>query len=166
MTASLYQIGSGSAMRRAPDDEDVRHALGGIELHVVPRPAAGVARAVEQVLDNKRRVWSDAEVGDRHLDPAVLHAVRIGVGHDEHVVTAAGLAEPQQRGVVGPVEAQRLVLLQRRMDAADVVDARDQLLEIARLIDRKSTRLNSSHGYISYAVFCLKKKTKRSSYRT
>src|SRR2546429_6903028 len=27
-----------------------------------------------------------------------------------------------------------------------------------RLQDRKSTRLNSSHGYISYAVFCLKKK--------
>src|SRR5256884_7233386 len=26
------------------------------------------------------------------------------------------------------------------------------------LTDRKSTRLNSSHGYISYAVFCLKKK--------
>src|SRR5256884_5592419 len=26
------------------------------------------------------------------------------------------------------------------------------------LRDRKSTRLNSSHGYISYAVFCLKKK--------
>src|SRR3989449_1256245 len=30
-------------------------------------------------------------------------------------------------------------------------------------LDRKSTRLNSSHGYISYAVFCLKKKKK---YRT
>src|SRR5712675_1611122 len=28
-----------------------------------------------------------------------------------------------------------------------------------RTRDRKSTRLNSSHGYISYAVFCLKKKT-------
>src|SRR2546422_7954333 len=28
-------------------------------------------------------------------------------------------------------------------------------------VDRKSTRLNSSHGYISYAVFCLKKKKKR-----
>src|SRR2546429_2121338 len=26
--------------------------------------------------------------------------------------------------------------------------------------DRKSTRLNSSHGYISYAVFCLKKKNR------
>src|SRR5687768_17917748 len=29
---------------------------------------------------------------------------------------------------------------------------------LANPIDRKSTRLNSSHGYISYAVFCLKKK--------
>src|SRR5687768_18248015 len=28
----------------------------------------------------------------------------------------------------------------------------------ADFVDRKSTRLNSSHGYISYAVFCLKKK--------
>src|SRR2546422_8246695 len=31
----------------------------------------------------------------------------------------------------------------------------------ARDRDRKSTRLNSSHGYISYAVFCLKKKKKK-----
>src|SRR2546422_6801054 len=30
----------------------------------------------------------------------------------------------------------------------------------ASATDRKSTRLNSSHGYISYAVFCLKKKKK------
>src|SRR2546422_5640609 len=29
--------------------------------------------------------------------------------------------------------------------------------------DRKSTRLNSSHGYISYAVFCLKKKKRNKS---
>src|SRR2546422_7132447 len=32
--------------------------------------------------------------------------------------------------------------------------------------DRKSTRLNSSHGYISYAVFCLKKKKKKDIYIT
>src|SRR2546422_6131207 len=32
--------------------------------------------------------------------------------------------------------------------------------------DRKSTRLNSSHGYISYAVFCLKKKTPYKTWRT
>src|SRR3989449_7757013 len=31
-------------------------------------------------------------------------------------------------------------------------------LSVYRERDRKSTRLNSSHGYISYAVFCLKKK--------
>src|SRR2546422_7245945 len=31
--------------------------------------------------------------------------------------------------------------------------------------DRKSTRLNSSHGYISYAVFCLKKKKKNQEQR-
>src|SRR6266550_8412981 len=34
-------------------------------------------------------------------------------------------------------------------------------LEAVPVIDRKSTRLNSSHGYISYAVFCLKKKTEK-----
>src|SRR5687768_18606918 len=32
--------------------------------------------------------------------------------------------------------------------------------------DRKSTRLNSSHGYISYAVFCLKKKKKAQKPKT
>src|SRR2546429_3539631 len=32
--------------------------------------------------------------------------------------------------------------------------------------DRKSTRLNSSHGYISYAVFCLKKKKKNNNHVT
>src|SRR3989449_2458187 len=33
--------------------------------------------------------------------------------------------------------------------------------ELRDAADRKSTRLNSSHGYISYAVFCLKKKKKK-----
>src|SRR2546422_5407503 len=37
---------------------------------------------------------------------------------------------------------------------------RYQYLRVIDRIDRKSTRLNSSHGYISYAVFCLKKKKK------
>src|SRR5688572_32109672 len=32
-------------------------------------------------------------------------------------------------------------------------------------VDRKSTRLNSSHSQISYAVFCLKKKKKKSNYK-
>src|SRR5687768_18188736 len=33
-----------------------------------------------------------------------------------------------------------------------------QYRDMPTITDRKSTRLNSSHGYISYAVFCLKKK--------
>src|SRR5687768_18349635 len=36
----------------------------------------------------------------------------------------------------------------------------DPVLDHRTVRDRKSTRLNSSHGYISYAVFCLKKKKK------
>src|SRR5258708_22848663 len=39
-------------------------------------------------------------------------------------------------------------------------DARRWLEKVANLLDRKSTRLNSSHQIISYAVFCLKKKKK------
>src|SRR2546429_6709722 len=37
-------------------------------------------------------------------------------------------------------------------------DVREGLTAVVSVRDRKSTRLNSSHGYISYAVFCLKKK--------
>src|SRR2546429_7338849 len=40
-----------------------------------------------------------------------------------------------------------------------VVEPSDGWMQLG---DRKSTRLNSSHGYISYAVFCLKKKKKLS----
>src|SRR5438105_11956228 len=39
-------------------------------------------------------------------------------------------------------------------------------LAAARLADRKSTRLNSSHEWISYAVFCLKKKKTKDRYRS
>src|SRR5438309_9283244 len=42
------------------------------------------------------------------------------------------------------------------------------LLQLARaylVLDRKSTRLNSSHSSISYAVFCLKKKKKKNKYK-
>src|SRR3989449_5839090 len=45
--------------------------------------------------------------------------------------------------------------------AAQLVQCAQVLGQVSRGridVDRKSTRLNSSHGYISYAVFCLKKK--------
>src|SRR5436305_3867630 len=51
----------------------------------------------------------------------------------------------------------------RRFDRAREIRIDWRCLRLARTSgrDRKSTRLNSSHVRISYAVFCLKKKTKR-----
>src|SRR5687768_17680181 len=46
----------------------------------------------------------------------------------------------------------------RRQAQGREARAQEEPQEVARRRDRKSTRLNSSHGYISYAVFCLKKK--------
>src|SRR5207302_2872103 len=51
---------------------------------------------------------------------------------------------------------------QSQMQAAELEDqVREQVLPGPSLPDRKSTRLNSSHVKISYAVFCLKKKKKK-----
>src|SRR5690606_40826449 len=45
--------------------------------------------------------------------------------------------------------------------APDAETVAEVEVDSARWVDRKSTRLNSSHVKISYAVFCLKKETKR-----
>src|SRR3712207_8594434 len=47
-----------------------------------------------------------------------------------------------------------------RLEREDDVARRDDDLAVHAVVDRKSTRLNSSHANISYAVFCLKKKNK------
>src|SRR3712207_6914696 len=56
-------------------------------------------------------------------------------------------------------------VLQGRIDIEQIGVARigvdDQFVNLAQ--DRKSTRLNSSHANISYAVFCLKKKNSNTS---
>src|SRR5256884_2094249 len=46
------------------------------------------------------------------------------------------------------------------VDVVQHMSARHEQVQRPIVVDRKSTRLNSSHGYISYAVFCLKKKNK------
>src|SRR2546422_7850746 len=46
-------------------------------------------------------------------------------------------------------------------DRLRVLDSLISAEGLEQFLDRKSTRLNSSHGYISYAVFCLKKKKHR-----
>src|SRR5688572_31468032 len=66
--------------------------------------------------------------------------------HDRHRARRSAEPEPVRVDVRhGGAEAR-----DRRQDEGD-----------ARQVDRKSTRLNSSHSQISYAVFCLKKKKKK-----
>src|SRR3989449_3561992 len=57
--------------------------------------------------------------------------------------------------------------LPRRLKVVRIEPGRVKV-RLERLVrrDRKSTRLNSSHGYISYAVFCLKKKKNKRAVRT
>src|SRR2546422_6746311 len=66
------------------------------------------------------------------------------------------------------IEGERIAWVGRRSEARDLHSAfripqsAIDVVEVTGVLfpDRKSTRLNSSHGYISYAVFCLKKKNK------
>src|SRR2546429_3246674 len=58
------------------------------------------------------------------------------------VSAARGVPRPAEPRAPAAVRAAGVVVLQRARRGR---------------LDRKSTRLNSSHGYISYAVFCLKK---------
>src|SRR2546426_4097619 len=53
-----------------------------------------------------------------------------------------------------------------RFQQADYSRLVDLLNDSARRSDRKSTRLNSSHLVISYAVFCLKKKKKKKTHNS
>src|SRR5205085_7389895 len=70
---------------------------------------------------------------------------------------AEGLEEGLEKGLEKGLEVGRQETLQRELQRQ-----REALLDVirARFPDRKSTRLNSSHSQISYAVFCLKKKIK------
>src|SRR5260221_10611620 len=74
------------------------------------------------------------------------------VARHHHVETAAELHRARDVGRA-EVELRAVVFKKRRMPSAI-------LLRHDRRQDRKSTRLNSSHTVISYAVFCLKKKKK------
>src|SRR2546429_3461531 len=77
----------------------------------------------------------------------LFRSFRMGVGH-------VAIGAPGRHHFVGYTRTRRVEALARLVPLRMVVGlhADDQS------VDRKSTRLNSSHGYISYAVFCLKKK--------
>src|SRR2546430_3785561 len=60
-----------------------------------------------------------------------------------------------------------VLLVQRHDELPKLVEVCRQYMQFEagtlERVDRKSTRLNSSHSQISYAVFCLKKKTQHNS---
>src|SRR5205085_10010623 len=104
---------------------------------------------------------------ERKLLGEDLHELEILLGEERRAVGVGGqhaiahLAEGDRRGEHGP-QAHRPRAL-RKGRPAPVFDADHRpLLDESRPQDRKSTRLNSSHSQISYAVFCLKKKIKNS----
>src|SRR2546422_2783557 len=76
--------------------------------------------------------------------------------HEDHAERRgdAQLVEAQARH---DLDGNRPVVIRVKHDGRHKVAQRGHEGETP---DRKSTRLNSSHGYISYAVFCLKKKKK------
>src|SRR2546427_1143540 len=69
-------------------------------------------------------------------------------------VTPEEIAE----GAIGAAQAGAAIVHLHAREPADGRPTQDPKM----FIDRKSTRLNSSHSQISYAVFCLKKKKRRS----
>src|SRR3712207_6940393 len=80
-----------------------------------------------------------------------LHHLILEVRAGQRVQRAEGLVQQQHLGLHG----------ERAGDADALLHAaRDLARPLVLGVDRKSTRLNSSHANISYAVFCLKKKNR------
>src|SRR5437667_9113608 len=99
------------------------------------------------------------------IGPKLAITILSGMPADEMVnsIRANDLARLTKIPGIGRKTAERMVLeLRDKLPPAGA----DQVLVIpslsGRQLDRKSTRLNSSHITISYAVFCLKKKNTRS----
>src|SRR5699024_12185094 len=76
---------------------------------------------------------------------------------DEKPVQDAGAGRRIYRGSAGRIKRWEPVDPEQETDRTDAGPAGEERTDHA-LPDRKSTRLNSSHVSISYAVFCLKKK--------
>src|SRR5688500_19845254 len=100
------------------------------------------------------------EVLDRHRRPDYGRAAPRVLGVDDHGAVDRVLERSQARFEHHLLLAYIVVLVVVRALAVRPRLAQPLLDVVARgaAVDRKSTRLNSSHLVISYAVFCLKKK--------
>src|SRR2546429_6064963 len=113
----------------------------------------------------RQLLWQKAsELDLTYAQSQVLFYVAEHPGcHMGDVAKAFGVTLPAVTHIVDRLEQKEFVVrgdhpADRRIYVLDLTRPGKALVEELHAIDRKSTRLNSSHGYISYAVFCLKKK--------
>src|SRR3712207_7320571 len=106
-----------------------------------------------------------------------IHEITGILGPARRVVAFSGITEPTRTVRAGPFKGKQievtaddntLFMLDFGQSTFAVIDgtfnvnaAKSPRVEIFGRADRKSTRLNSSHANISYAVFCLKKKKRK-----
>src|SRR5438034_6257109 len=120
----------------------------------MPREVMGMSRGVaitgSRRSSLRRLAVVRADGGGANLPAAFVESLA--------AMSATKLPGPEGHQKLGPLAARSPVL--RAEPATAVVVQEKVLAEIAHELgkDRKSTRLNSSHTVISYAVFCLKKK--------
>src|SRR5437667_7206357 len=130
----------------------------------MPVPVLEVRRLVQAEMRRQHRVLLASQRRLRFVAaPDVeLALLVLAVGVERGVVTALGrlhLAHDPAGSLLGAARVQPLA-----RDQPGVGEQRDERpvgVEHLLEVDRKSTRLNSSHITISYAVFCLKKKKKK-----
>src|SRR2546422_2473737 len=128
----------------------------------VPRDIRQRSEALRKTLEHHNRLYyveDQPEIDDAEYDRLFQELLALEAKHPE----LATPDSPTQR--VGGAPLPEFAEVRHRAPMLSIANAFDE--EAVRafdrrvreaLEDRKSTRLNSSHGYISYAVFCLKKK--------
>src|SRR5690606_41270441 len=116
------------------------------------------------------RRWATHIHGTVHHDVCSFFFSRDGDPRDLHSFPTRRssdlkLIAPDDEGHDNIEGSDKLFAAIKTIIVADLVMSVDNVIAIAGA-DRKSTRLNSSHVKISYAVFCLKKKKKQHTYNT
>src|SRR3989442_8237030 len=121
-------------------------------------PGLERVRAWWQILDVEAAVRAGhGEIGMLEDGNVALHpGMNLALHGNGDFLSREGIRNVRRAGRLRLVPF--TVVLRHRMD---IVRRLVGVFDVKRLTDRKSTRLNSSHVRISYAVFCLKKKKKK-----
>src|SRR2546422_2485464 len=181
ITASNEDLGA--AVRQGGFREDLYHRLAVVTIWLPPLRERGddIAVLAEHFLD---RISRDYGLPPKSLAPDGRGALlahpwpgnvrelsnvieRVALLEEAPLITREmlGLREPTAMETPQSADGEETVPFREELEGIE----RERLLQALRRanwnivraaasLDRKSTRLNSSHGYISYAVFCLKKK--------